>query len=174
MMPSASVLLPYKPRLHNTMMKTGWAEAQRRLICHRAAKTGRGIVFPGHHLQVTVNKLWEINAVKEQEPMKKTRWNNGERSAFTRWRVLLVVSGVFSAEVRVCRSNWSSCGCFFDLDSDQAASSIHAANDRHTTGKCWEGRGWLEQLPADTGQVTNSSQGWRIAAGYTDSFYTCD
>lgn len=83
-----------------------------------------------------------------------------------------VVSGVFSAEMRVCRSNWNSCGCFFDLDSDQAASSIHVANDRNTTGKCWEGRGWLEQLPADTGQVTNSSQGWQIAAAYTDSFYT--
>lgn len=83
-----------------------------------------------------------------------------------------VVSGVFSAEMRVCRSNWNSCGCFFDLDSDQAASSIHVANDRNTTGKCWEGLGWLEQLPADTGQVTNSSQGRQIAAAYTDSFYT--
>lgn len=66
-------------------------------------------------------------------------------------------------------------GCLalrWEFAGDQAASSIHVANDRNTTGKCWEGRGWLEPLPADTGQVTNSSQSWQIAAAYTDSFYT--
>lgn len=158
-MPSASELLPYKPRLHNTMIKkrVNWGTKEARLPpCNQNRKRhcSPRSPSPGNSEPTVETQCWKRPRTREENEVKRER-----------------TVGVHSMESSpvLCQ------GCLalrWEFAGDQAASSIHVANDRNTTGKCWEGRGWLEPLPADTGQVTNSSQGRQIAAAYTESFYT--